>query len=126
MCYDQALFSIPFGDDSAMRRRHWLVTVALIAAGCSSSGKGPKDKRRKTAREKLHRGPQGFGNVLASSYIDDLKSGSAQKKIAAANHLADMGPDAKAALPQLEKLAGDKDPKVSAAAKAAAAKIKKR
>lgn len=105
-----------------MRRRQWLVMVALVAAGCTPAKKG---KKKVSGRERLHRGPQGFGNLLVSGYIDDLKKGPAAKRITAANQLAKMGDEAKAALPALEKLTRDKNPDVSAAAKAALTSLKK-
>ena len=107
-----------------MRRRHWLAAVALIAVGCSSSTRKKKSGKL-SGRQRMNRGPQGFGNVLVTAYIDDLKNGSTEKKIAAANELSNMGAGAKSALPVLEKLTGDKNQKVSAAAKAAVAAIKK-
>ena len=119
-----------------MRRRHWLAAVALLAAGCSSNRSSSSSSAKKKStkkpvkvsagRKRMNAGPQGFGNVLVPSYIEDLKSGSADKQIAAANELANMGSNAKEALPVLEKLASDSNAKVSAAAKAAAAAIKKR
>jgi hypothetical protein len=124
-----------------MRRRHWLAAVALLVAGCSSS-EGPqssssaktKTKKKGTrkppkvsaGRKQMNSGPQGFGNVLVPSYIEDLKSGSPGKQIAAAAELANMGSNAKEALPVLEELASDSNARVSAAAKAAAAAIKQR
>lgn len=119
-----------------MRRRHWLAAVALLAAGCSSSESSPSSsagkKRSKkppkvsAGRKRMNAGPQGFGNVLVPSYIEDLKSGSPGKQIAAAAELANMGSNAKEALPVLEELASDSNARVSAAAKAAAAAIKQR
>ena len=108
-----------------MRRRRWLVAVALLAAGCSSSTKKKKSGKM-TGRQRMNRGPQGFGDVLVPAYIEDLKTGPAAKQIAAAQELANMGSNARAALPALEKLAADRNPKVSAAAKAAVTAIKKR
>ena len=110
-----------------MRRRRWLVAVALLAAGCSSSTPTKKKKSGKlSSRQRMNRGPQGFGDVLVTAYIEDLKTGPATKQIAAAQELGNMGSGAKAALPVLEKLASDSNPKVSAAAKAAVTAIKKR
>lgn len=109
-----------------MRRRHWLAMVALFAAGCSSATTKKKKKGATGARGRLNRGPQTFGNLLVDGYVEDLKNGSADKKITAARELGNMGSEAKSALPLLEKLAGDKNAKVSAAAKSAAAAIKKR
>lgn len=122
-----------------MRRRHWLVAVALLAAGCSSSS--PTKKKKSTKRSsaakgrlpsrpsgirRMQSGPQGFGNMLVTSYMDDLKNGSAEKKIAAARELGNMGGGAKEALATLKSLTTDANPKVSAAAKAAVAAIEKR
>lgn len=125
-----------------MRRRHWLVAVALLAAGCSSSTKSSKSTKAKkssksgasrprssgklTGRQKMNSGPQGFGNVLIPAYIEDLKTGTTDKKVAAARELGNMGAAAKDALPVLEQLASDKNPQVSAAAKSAVTAIKKR
>ena len=67
-----------------------------------------------------------MGNLLLDSYIDDLKSPQADKKIRAAQELGMMGADAKKALPALESLARDKNPQVSAAAKQAVTAIRKR
>ena len=116
-----------------MRRRHWIMAVALLAAGCSSSTKSSKSTKAKkssksgasrprssgklTGRQKMNSGPQGFGNVLIPAYIEDLKSGTTDKKVAAARELGNMGAAAKDALPVLEQLASDKNPQVSAAAK---------
>lgn len=109
-----------------MRRRHWIIAVALLATGCSSSAKTKKKSGKLSGRQKMNRGPQGFGNVLVPEYIKDLKTGPADKQITAAQELGNMGAAAKDALPVLEKLAADKNSKVSAAAKAAATAIKKR
>ena len=55
-----------------MRRRHWLAAVALMAAGCSSSTRTTKKKSGKiSGRQRMNRGPQGFGDVLVTAYIDD-------------------------------------------------------
>lgn len=67
-----------------------------------------------------------MGNLLLDSYIDDLKSPQAEKKIRAAQELGMMGADAKKALTTLESLARDKNPQVSAAAKQAVTAIRKR
>jgi len=122
-----------------MRRRHWLVAVALVAAGCSSSGTPKKKKSTRSSSagksrrpspssgiKRMQSGPQGFGNMLVTSYIGDLKNGSVDKKIAAARELGNMGGGAKEALPALKSLVADSNPKVSAAAKAAVAAIEKR
>lgn len=127
VCYALGVIRVP-GDDPSMRRRHWLAAVALLAAGCSSSSSGTKKKKsgRVSGRQRMNSGPQGFGNVLIPAYIDDLKTGSADKKITACQELGNMGSRAKEALPALEKLVADKNPKVSGAARAAVAAIKKR
>lgn len=110
-----------------MRRRHWLVAVALFASGCSSSSTGTKRKSGKmSGRQRMNRGPQTFSNLLVDGYIDDLKNGSADKKVKAAHELGNMGSEAKSALPMLEKLSADKNPKISAAAKSAVSSIRKR
>ena len=112
-----------------MRRRHWLAAVALLAAGCSTSSSSSSKKKKSSklsGRQRMNAGPQGFGNVLVPAYIEDLKTGSPDKKITAAQELGNMGSSAKEALPVLEKLTSDKNAKVSAAAKAAVAAIKKR
>lgn len=108
-----------------MRRRHWLAVVAFAAAGCSSATT-KKRAKAKSGRDRMNRGPQGFGDMLVPAYIEDLKTGSDAKKISAARELGTMGSSAKAALPVLEKLAGDANRSVAAAAKAAVTAIKKR
>jgi hypothetical protein len=112
-----------------MRRRAWLVTMMLAAAGCSSSSssKRPRSKSSASSR-KRPKGPQTMGNLLlgaVDAYIDDLNSPAADKKINAARELANMGSGAKKAVPALERMAADKDKKVSEAAKKALASIRK-
>ena len=100
-------------------RRTWLslLVPALVATGCS------KQSRRGGNRPK---GPQGFGNMMAKEWTKDLGDKSAEKRVRAANELANMGKAATSALPALERAAKDKDPKVSAAAKQAIAAIRKK
>jgi len=64
-----------------------------------------------------------MGGLMVNSWKDDLKSPSADKRILAANELGNMGPSAKSALPELQKMAGDRNSQVAAAAKAAISKI---
>jgi HEAT repeat protein len=66
-----------------------------------------------------------MGNLLLDAYIDDLKAPAADKKISAARELANMGMNAKKAVPALERMAAEKDKKVSEAAKRALASIRK-
>lgn len=101
-----------------MQRRAWLAMVLLTAVGCSSATKKKSTKKRP-------KGPQTMGGLLLDAYIDDLKSPSADKRINAARELANMGANAKKAVPALEKMAADKDTKVSGAAKQALASIRK-
>lgn len=115
---------IPF-ENPVMRsgRRTWLLLLvpALVAAGCSKQprrGVGPAGKRPK--------GPQGFGNMMAKEWTKDLGDKSAEKRVRAANELANMGKAATSALPALERAAKDKDSKVSAAAKQAIAAIRQK
>lgn len=108
-----------------MDRRLFLAACALLAGGCGGTTRR-KSKAPSGGRARLSKGPQTMGNVLVNAYIDDLKSPSAEKKIGAAAELGNMGSGATAALPALEKLVGDKNPKVSAAAKAAVAAIRKK
>jgi hypothetical protein len=107
-----------------------LVVISLAAfAGCSGKKKVQGGLDRLPAGSpaaKRPKGPQTMGNLLLDSYIDDLKSPQADKKIRAAQELGMMGSDAKKALPALESLARDKNPQVSAAAKQAVTAIRKR
>jgi hypothetical protein len=64
-----------------------------------------------------------MGGLIVDSWKADLSSPSAEKRILAANELGSMGPSAKSALPALQKLAGDRNSQVAAAAKAAISKI---
>lgn len=109
-----------------MNRRLW-ITAALLAlpgllpfaSGCSSGGKSAKNKSRSGSpmrRMKRPKGPKTMTNLLLDSYIDDLKNGSAEKKIYAAKELGSMGSNAKSALSALQALKGDSNPKVAAAA----------
>lgn len=109
-----------------MRRRHWLATVALFAAGCSSTAKSRKKKGAPTGRARLNKGPQTMEDLaIVGGLIADLSSGSDDKKIKAAEGLGKKGAAAKSALPELKKLVGHKNPRVSAAAKGAVAAIEK-
>lgn len=111
-----------------MRRRFMVTMLVLLATGCSSKGgrsgldrlpAGPRSAKRA-------KGPQTMGNLLLASYIEDLQSPTASKRVKAAQELGNMGKGAATAIPALEKLTSDKDAKVSAAAKTALANIRKR
>ena len=129
------------GRVGACHRRAWFrpavgvigaVMVAVVVAssgGCSSkSPPGPTNKlpgsysRSDRPRTK---GPQTMGKLLLDRYVKDLDSPSPQNRARAATELGNMGGDAKSALPKLEKLAGDKDAAVSAAAKQAVQTIRR-
>lgn len=114
-----------------IHRRLFAAALLLSVAGCSSKKKkkssgldslpsGPAGARKRM------KGPQTMGNLLVASYIEDLKSPQAQKRLRAAEELGNMGDGAKTALPALQRLTSDKDPKVSAAAKQAITSIKKK
>lgn len=109
-----------------MRRRHWLAMVAVFAAGCSSSTKPRKKKGGSTGRARLNKGPQTMEDLaVVGGLMADLASGSDDAKIKAAESLGKKGAAATSALPELKKLVGHKNPRVSAAAKAAVAAIEK-
>jgi len=111
-----------------MNRRslvHLLLPLVALA-GCS------KPRRRRAGLSGLPsgpatrlKGPQGFGGMMAKEWAKDLGDASAEKRVRAAQELANMGPAAKSALPALEKAARDKNGEVSAAAKRAIAAIRK-
>lgn len=95
-----------------------LLAVAA-AIGCSNTA---KKKARNGNRPK---GPKTMGNLLVDGYIADLKAGPAEKRIASAKELGNMGAGAKQALPALEALAKDGDAKVREAAQKAIKAIRK-
>jgi hypothetical protein len=66
-----------------------------------------------------------MGGLLVEGYIADLKGSAKDKRIQAARELAEMGSEAKKALPALEAMAADRDPAVSEAAKRALAAIRR-
>jgi hypothetical protein len=108
-------------------RRGFLTAISVAgavlvgaAAGCSSAKK--KKKARNGARPK---GPKTMGNLLVDGYIADLKKGPANKQIAAAKELGNMGASAKQAIPALEPLLKDGDAKVREAAQQAIKAIRK-
>lgn len=110
-----------------MMSRRWCL-AALVVGGCSSeSPPRPTNKlpgsysRSDRPRTK---GPQTMGKLLLDSYVKDLDSPAQQSRVRAATELGNMGAEAKAALPKLEKLTGDKDAAVSAAAKRAVQAIR--
>ena len=126
-----------------MRRRVWLTAMLLTAVGCSGKSTKSRAKTTKSSRPaRKHpkgakttessrparnnpKGPKTMGGLLLDAYIEDLKSPAGDKRINAARELANMGPNAKKAVPLLEKMATDKDGKVSAAAKQALVSIRK-
>lgn len=64
-----------------------------------------------------------MGTLVVDEWKKDLSSSSSDKQILAANELGSMGAKAKSALPDLQKLASNRNPKVAAAAKEAIARI---
>lgn len=107
-------------------RRGFLTAISVAgavligaAAGCSNS------KKKKTRNGARPKGPKTMGNLLVDGYIADLKKGPANKQIAAAKELGNMGASAKQALPALETLLKDGDAKVREAAQQAIKAIRK-
>ena len=105
------------------RRTMLLYSLFACAVGCSEAkkprrGAGPPGGKRP-------KGPQTMGNMLVDAWKQDLGDKSAEKRIRAARELGNMGPAAKSTLPALQKMAGDKNPQVAAAAKAAITAIGK-
>lgn len=108
-----------------MLRRTALFALFVAAVGCSSgkssrksSGKSSSKSARKS-RGRRAKGPQSMGGLLVNAYVDDLKNGSPEKKVSAARKLAEMGSNAKAALPALQSLTSHANPQVASAAKSA-------
>jgi len=118
-----------------MRRRSWFSVALLLLAGCSSSSSATKKSRPRSAttrsatkgskRSKAPKGPKTMGGLLVQGYIDDLKNGTVDSRIAAAKELGAMGSNAKSALPALQPLTTHSDAKLSAAARQAISLIKK-
>jgi len=108
-----------------MRRRTWFSLALLSLAGCSSSNGGRTKKTRSPSAKKGPKGPKTMGNLLVQGYIDDLKNGTVDSRIAAAKELGAMGSNAKSALPALQPLTTHSDAKLSAAARQAISLIKK-
>lgn len=118
-----------------MNRRLWITTALLtlpalpsLLSGCSSGGKSVKKSKSGSSSGRRTKGPKRakpMTNLLLPSYIDDLKTGSAEKKIFAARELGNMGASAKSALSALQALKGDPDSKVAAAAAEAIRSISK-
>jgi hypothetical protein len=111
------------------RRLFWCGAGAMLMAGCSAKKKkrGGLNSLPAGARAaKRPKGPQTMGNLLLDSYIEDLGGHSVENRLRAARELAAMGGDAKKALPALEKMAADRNPQLSSAAKEAAAAIRAR
>lgn len=118
----------------AMNRRLWIATALLalpavppLLSGCSSSSKSGKKTKSGSSvrRRKGTKRAKPMTNLLLPSYIDDLKAGSAEKKIFAAKELGNMGASAKSAISALQALKGDADSRVSAAAAEAIRSISK-
>lgn len=100
-----------------MQRRTLMLAGFALLAGCSGSRNAGKKSRGQAG--KRPKGPKTMGNLLVEGYIADLKNGSTDSRITAANELANMGSSAKAALPALKPLTNHADAKLSAAATAA-------
>jgi hypothetical protein len=120
--------------EPTVSRRRWFVAalgatgVIALGAGCSTATKAgaAKKKSRSAYREgKRPKGPKTMGNLLVEGYIADLKDGPAEKQVAAAQELSNMGAGAKQALPALESLAKKGDAKVRDAAQQAIKAIRK-
>jgi len=109
-----------------MQRRAWLMATLLLAAGCGGPATRGAKSSRKGAGRKQPKGPRTMSNLLVDAYIGDLGSSAPQKRIRAAEELANIGAEAKSALPLLDKMARDPDAKVSAAAKRAIKAIRGR
>ena len=110
-----------------MTRRRTLLPLLLSPlvsfVGCAET----KNKSRPGAQgAKRPKGPQTMGNLMVDAWKQDLAHKSPDKRIRAARELGNMGSSAKAALPALQKAAGDKNKDVAAAAKAAIASIGKK
>lgn len=108
-----------------MRRRSLFTLLAgpLLVAGASCSE--TKKPRKGPPGANRPKGPQTMGNLMVDAWKGDLADKSPEKRIRAAQELGNMGSAAKSALPALQKMAGDKNPKVAAAAKAAITAIGK-
>ena len=118
-------------------RRRWLAgalrasgaALAVSAAGCSTGGKASGSAKKKAHSSKRAakrpKGPKTMGNLLVDGYIADLESGPADKQLAAAQELCNMGAGAKKALPALESLAKKGDAQVREAAQQAIKAIRK-
>jgi len=109
-----------------MRRRSWFSVALLLLAGCSSSSATKKSRARSATKgSKATKGPKTMGGLLVQGYIDDLKNGTVDSRIAAAKELGAMGADAKSALPALQPLTNHTDAKLREAAQQAITRIKK-
>ena len=109
-----------------MRRRTLLpllVSPLVAFVGCAETKKKSRSGPQGAKRPK---GPQTMGNLMVDAWKQDLADKSPDKRIRAARELGNMGSSAKAALPALQKAAGDKNKDVAAAAKAAIASISKK
>lgn len=113
------------------RSRRWVLTAmgataAILVGGVSGCSGAVKKKARGSGRDgKRPKGPKTMGNLLVDGYIADLKKGSAEKQVAAAKELGNMGAGAKQALPTLESLVKHADAKVREAAQQAIKAIRK-
>lgn len=109
-----------------MQRRSWMIfALALITQGTGCSGSRRAGKKPRGQAGRRPRGPKTMGKLLVTGYITDLKSGSTERRITAANELANMGAAAQAALPALKPLVKHADAKLAAAAAAAIKSIEK-
>lgn len=113
---------------ATLPRRRWLACVAgtaLVSAAIGCSGSKVKKAGRSSRANKRSKGPKTMGDLLVGEYIADLKNGPAEKQVAAAKELGNMGSGAKQALPALEALAKDGSPAVRDAAQRAIREIRK-
>jgi hypothetical protein len=123
-CYDLGVVPSIFANhQTAMQRRTWMLAGLALLAGCSAAKRTVKKSRGRADRRA--KGPKTMGNLLVEGYIADLKKGSKESRIAAAEELANLGNSAKAALPALTPLAKHADAKLRAAATAAIKAIEK-
>ena len=106
-------------------RRGFLTAISVAGAVLVGAAAGCSSSKKKARNGKRPKGPKTMGNLLVDGYIADLKKGPANKQIAAAKELGNMGASAKQALPALEPLLKDGDAKVREAAQQAIKAIRK-
>jgi HEAT repeat protein len=97
-------------------RRGVIISICLLFAGCTAGQNG-------NGANGLLKEPDSYDNPTVATWARNLKDDDPNVRLEAAQQLADMGPDAREAVPVLNNALADADPRVRATAAYALGRI---